>query len=505
MEGVVSFDRFFYQPSISLMSSSVTPPSSDDSGISSEPAPDAAEGSATADSPAGSSEDTGREPGVPQLPDSHVLSGFMIPHHSDGSTEVLVRGRDDEGADFLKSPDDNPTEEFSPTEEAAEDVVEESEESADETAFESNESDEEQDVQGEDEAAPIADEAASNENESIHGDSFLGATEEPSDASAEETAEDSPAEESTGEGTAEEAGGLGSLDLPLVVGAGAAAARPRSSAAKSAASGEPQKGNLLVLILVSYASAVTLALVYLLMRGLNAEPPMHQLESLPDPVDEKGTVRIIERGAELPFGHTLELASKQRFGNIVVEPLRLTRGPVEFVHFTGDKRHKHPPSEPVVKLWLRLTNVSKDQEIAPFDAQLLYQRAMNRAGVLVANNFIRRSDQPPTGPVVYAYPASQHSEWDMRDQHLGHVLKPGESMELFIPSDWEGLDQLEGPLQWRLHMRKGYSPKGRGVTTLVDVVFNSNDIRSETDEAEPAAEKETPKAKPEPKAVSLAG
>jgi hypothetical protein len=240
----------------------------------------------------------------------------------------------------------------------------------------------------------------------------------------------------------------------------------------------PQR-SLAVVLLFSYASAVTLALIYLLLTRGGSGPQRHQLEDLRDPVDEEGTVRIIQRGVDLPLGHTLRLRESRRFGNILVEPLRVTRGPIEFEHFSGNPRKTHPPTPPVLKLWLRLTNVSTDQEIAPLDGLLLYKRALNREGQVVANAFVCRAEDVRDGEVVFTYPASPNSEWDMRGQHLGRVLKPGESLETFIPSDTEGLDRLQGELVWRFQLRKGYAPTGRGVTTLIQVTFPANGIEAE--------------------------
>lgn len=240
----------------------------------------------------------------------------------------------------------------------------------------------------------------------------------------------------------------------------------------------PQR-SLAVVLLFSYASAVTIALIYLLLTRGGSGPQRHQLEDLRDPADEEGTVRIIQRGVDLPLGHTLRLRESRRFGNILVEPLRVTRGPIEFQHFSGNPRKTHPPTPPVLKLWLRLTNVSTDQEIAPLDGLLLYKRALNREGRVVANAFVCRAEDVRDGEVIFTYPASPNSEWDMRGQHLGRVLKPGESLETFIPSDAEGLDRLQGELVWRFQLRKGYAPTGRGVTTLIQVTFPAAGIESE--------------------------
>ena len=91
------------------------------------------------------------------------------------------------------------------------------------------------------------------------------------------------------------------------------------------------------------------------------------------------------------------------------------------------------------------------------------------------------------GPVVFSYPAAQNSEWDMVGQNLGKTLAPGESVETFIPSDPEGLEWLSGDLEWRFHLRKGYAPSGRGVTTLVEVTFGRDEVQPEARTGKAAA------------------
>jgi hypothetical protein len=253
---------------------------------------------------------------------------------------------------------------------------------------------------------------------------------------------------------------------------------------------EPARGpgGLAFLLLLSYASAVTIGLAYLLITRSADSQQQHQLEDLRDPVDEQGTVRIYQRGAELPPGHALTLAGKQRFGNILVEPLRVTEGPIAFEHYSKNVKKKQPPSPPVYKLWLRLTNLSQDQQIAPLDALLLFKRVVNRAGDPVANTFLTPAGQAEAGPIVFNYPAAQDSEWDMVGQDLGRTLGPGESIETYIPSDSEGLPALAdaGELTWRFQLRKGYAPSGRGVTTLVEVNFPASAVAKE--DAEPEAD-----------------
>lgn len=358
-------------------------------------------------------------PEEPGLPDSHVFQmPMMVPHFSDGTTDVLQRGRNVPDESVSESTEPLFPRQTAPKEAAADD----------DRTIELTRS-----------ALPSADEATV-------AIPALAVAVPP--------------------------GPVKAAPSTVVPNSPAPATAPAAPLSRSI-------GGLLLILLVSYASAVTIALVFLLMNRGETGPDRHQLEDLRDPADEEGTVRIYQRGAPMPPGHTLALGQSQRFGNILVEPLRVTLGPVAFLHYTQDQRKKQPPTPPVLKLWLKLTNVSTDQEIAPLDSLLVFKRELNLAGDHVSNTYLSRRGVAASGSVVFAYPAAQNSEWDMVDQELGQKLRPGESVETYIPSDSAGLETLEGELEWRFHLRKGYAPSGRGVTTLVEVTFQRSDVQPE--------------------------
>lgn len=237
---------------------------------------------------------------------------------------------------------------------------------------------------------------------------------------------------------------------------------------------------------------VLLGVSYLVLRG----PDPHQLESLPDlmvppNVPQDKIIKWLEEGefppvnvpvdAKMPKGHTLKLDQRRRFGDIVVTPRRVTREPIQFVHFTDDPQQTRPPTKPVLKLWLDFENVSSNQPIAPLDKKLILTQVYQKQfGNLVANNFVRRRDTT-TDPVLL-YSMSEDSEWDVMDQNPETVLEPNAGpFKTFLATDEDRLDTLTGPLVWRVHFRKGYGPRtGLGVTTLIEVVFDSSQIVDRT-------------------------
>ncbi len=229
------------------------------------------------------------------------------------------------------------------------------------------------------------------------------------------------------------------------------------------------------LILLSYASAATLACFWLFYQVINA--PLNNLERLPDPVPVKKTGRHgrpvmqwVAASNQMPTGHTLKLGDSRRFGHILVTPLEVNRELLEF-------EPSRPPVGPVLKLRLRFKNVSDDQDIAPLDRTLMLSRHFYK-GNEYTNNYLFKNGQPGQLTLLHNNPLLGNTNWkgQATDGESGRVLKPGDSFETYLPSDTDGLDKLTGPLLWRVHLRKGYSPAGLGVTTIFEVAFDSTQI-----------------------------
>ena len=236
------------------------------------------------------------------------------------------------------------------------------------------------------------------------------------------------------------------------------------------------------IILLSYVSAITIGFVYLLYFG-SAKSSDYGLESLPDVVPKKKKttgVAIYKETAPMPDGHDLQVGDRQRFGNIEVSVLKVTRGPIKFEHFSDAKKFRFP-SASVLKLWLRFKNVSEDQEIAPLDDHLLFARAGKNRLDYRSNQFVCRAEQKenPDAKRIIAFDHTIGSGWDLAGLSLEKPLQPGESRDYYIPTCENDLEILTGELLWRVHIRKGYSSRGNGVTTLFEVRFNSQLIRDE--------------------------
>ncbi len=236
-------------------------------------------------------------------------------------------------------------------------------------------------------------------------------------------------------------------------------------------------------LLMGYASAVTMALLFLLY--LLSRARQHSLESLPDIVPQvragEVELRIASPSYNVAPGHVLKLGDSERFGSLKVTPLRVTQGPLKFEHVLNNAAQREP-SQPVLKLWLKFENVSYYQTFAPLDPLLLFRREYQQSGnSALTNQFLcQRSERKRGGDLRYLYELSTTSEFRLAGQNIDQKLAPGESLETFIPSE-ERIDDLNGDLIWRVQFRKGYHSSTRhGVTTLIDVPFNRKDVKLET-------------------------
>ena len=243
----------------------------------------------------------------------------------------------------------------------------------------------------------------------------------------------------------------------------------------------------------NYAIAMTLAVIFLVYKLLN--PNMSALESLPDvkpqKKDDKIVYKLVPEATEMPPGHLLSLGQSQRFGNLQVTPVRITKEPVEFVHHLGDPGVSREPGPEVVKLWFEFENLSTDQSIAPLDG-LVFKRDDNDFENVRSNNFAcRLSQKKKGGELAFVYDLIEFDIWNLRGQNVEQEIAPGEKLETYIPTSEEGVAQLmnsDEPLVWRVQFRKGYSPKNYGVTTVIEVAFESSDIGAATPVTPKAAE-----------------
>ncbi len=236
---------------------------------------------------------------------------------------------------------------------------------------------------------------------------------------------------------------------------------------------------------LGYAIALTLLLLGLLLTGRLSLTGNSVLESLPDlrplPPNE---FRRIEEGAELPKGHVLKLGESRRFGDVVVTPVKLTKGPLKFRGFLSGEINEKLTSQPVLKLWLNFESVADDYAYPPFDSGLMSNRLppYSKDAATLANSFLRifvpSQDSATTRKLNYLH--TLDNNFVIADQNSAKVLQPGESMLTFIAASENDNDVATNDstqFVWRIQFRKGVNvSSGNGVTTLIDVKFSGADI-----------------------------
>ena len=225
----------------------------------------------------------------------------------------------------------------------------------------------------------------------------------------------------------------------------------------------------LFILLLGYASAVTIALIWLWF----ARGRVHPLESLPDMTPKHAY--LVPEDVPLPPGHTLRLGETRRFGNVEVTALRVTRGVAVLVN--RDQGTEEETLGETLKLHLRLRNVSRDQTFAPIGRRLLLTRDGKRA-----NNFVYFAGQTGKQSLrLLPFPLRiEETSVEIKGQQLDRKLEPAEEFEIDIATD-DNIPALKGKLVWRVHLRKGLNPdSGRGVTTLIEFTFDSSEILADS-------------------------
>ncbi len=238
------------------------------------------------------------------------------------------------------------------------------------------------------------------------------------------------------------------------------------------------------IFVLSYASAITLVCAILIIQSFQAKS--HDLESLPDlkpPMkDDEIAYRLVPEAAKLPLGHTLKLGQSRRFGNVLVTPTKVVYEPLKFAHYSQDPTKTRTVSKPVMKLWLKFENVSKDQKFAPLDRKLMLMRIVDskQPEFMRSNQFLSpASSKGELDKTSLLYNLEMVGDWDFAGIEDDPIVPPGESLEIYLPSSEQAYDEMDGKITWRVQFRKGYHPQSkRGVTTLIEVVFDKKQIAS---------------------------
>jgi hypothetical protein len=218
------------------------------------------------------------------------------------------------------------------------------------------------------------------------------------------------------------------------------------------------------LLVTSYASAVTLALIWILWTGRALPPASSPAEpsgeaGLLEP-RKGGPVRPEKAAPSLPGRNMAALGTAIRVGDLEVTPRSVTRRPVSLVRLNGARRGtRRVPGVLVLKL--EFTNRSLDQPLSPLDP--VFVRDSSQAD---DQSFIETAD----GRRISMLRLATESEWSIWEQ-LFPKLEPGESADTIVVSEPIQPKDLSGTLTWHVKLRTGTYQ-----TDVLGVRFRAADV-----------------------------
>lgn len=208
-----------------------------------------------------------------------------------------------------------------------------------------------------------------------------------------------------------------------------------------------------MVLLASYASAATLALIWwVVLPRLRGEPapggtPATAPATAPADIEPRRADRSrrVEPAGAIPADRITTLGRPLTVGSLEVTPLGVDRADVRLRRATvSGKGEEKSGGSGAMALRLRLRNISRDAVFAPLDEA-----------------FLRDRDDGPSesfvdidgGDRVYLYPLTVNSEWSIVGQTFPD-LRPGEAKEVRVISD-EKFPPTTSRMTWRVKLRTG--------------------------------------------------
>ncbi len=223
----------------------------------------------------------------------------------------------------------------------------------------------------------------------------------------------------------------------------------------------PRRIPTAVVLLASYASAMTLAagwLIYDRRRSTTEEAePATVARSDIEPTGR--AAREVAAAESIPESRTTEVGRAIRAGSLEILPLKVERKNVQLIRrstgLTGGSGSDRPrDGGSAWLLTLRLKNLADSTAFAPLEEA--YLREGERSPT---DSYI----ETPSGDRVYLYPLAVESEWKIRGQDF-RELRPREQVDTIIASEPAPPAVKGGDLRWRVRLSTG---SGRAETFVV--------------------------------------
>lgn len=238
---------------------------------------------------------------------------------------------------------------------------------------------------------------------------------------------------------------------------------PSSSDEVSTDSHPRTRSDLWNVMLKSYASAVTLALIWVLWSGRTARPP----ESAPSQREAPQRRRAVEveppPTAETPVA-PVDVIAAPLLKPVVVGDLEITPLAVLWKGVQASRRQPGRATRTInarncLVLTLRIKNLSTEQTLTPLTEQDLW----NTASFAI--------DAPPGVPIAM-YTTGPRAEWTIDEQSL-RSIEPGGVADMSLVSEPTSKDRLTTGMVWKF--RIATDPE-RSEKTNIAVSFDRNDV-----------------------------
>ena len=225
------------------------------------------------------------------------------------------------------------------------------------------------------------------------------------------------------------------------------------------------------LVLVSsYASALTLALGFILWtgRGLSRSDPRGSARPVPGAYGgspSRGASLTSDVPLPLPAPNVTDLGRPVSLGELKVTPRSIARRPVELLRLQGTAEGERETS-PTLVMTLELANHSSASNFAPLDPAIVRDSLP-----AVDQSFI----ELPGGRQIAMYPLAGESEWSIQDQ-VFPPLQPGETVETILVSEPVEMADLKGSMIWHVKLRTTpFRTDVLGVRFTADQVANESE------------------------------
>jgi hypothetical protein len=214
-------------------------------------------------------------------------------------------------------------------------------------------------------------------------------------------------------------------------------------------SGGDGRGLWMPLLLLSYSSAVTLGLAWVLLTGRSIHRAEEAVQADAPPADDPRVARAFDSAATvelppIPPENVASIGQTIRIGDVEITPLSISFAPAELERKIEPAEYRLEEVNSLI-LRFKLTNLSTEYTLRPLARALIRD-----ATSALDRSFVATRD----GARIELYPLAVESEWLIVGQEFAD-LKPGGSTETLVTSEPVSEDRLGDEMTWRIRLRTG--------------------------------------------------